>query len=207
MTQGVSIRAPQTDRGRRTRDALLAAAREMFELKGFTATRMSDIARAAGVSHGTTYVYFADKDSALRELVGAIVSEVFDAVRVGDIPVSPRARIERANQRYLEVYARNARMLSVVEQVAVTDPYYREVLDQVRHEFTRRVADGIRRLQQRDLADHSVDPERAAPLLCAMVENLAERGGGDRDDAGTLTQLWARAIGLDDNDDQDEGGT
>jgi AcrR family transcriptional regulator len=203
MTEQLSARAPQTDRGRRTRDALLVAARNVFELKGFTATRMGDIAQAAGVSHGTTYVYFADKDDLLRELVRAIVSEVFDAVRVGGVAASPRARIEEGNRRYLEAYARNARMLSVVEQVAITDPYYRGVLDQLRDEFTRRAADGIRRLQERGLADYAIDPERAAPLLCAMVENLAERGGGDSEDVRILTQLWARAIGLVDESETD----
>ncbi|MET0740582.1 MAG: TetR/AcrR family transcriptional regulator [Candidatus Nanopelagicales bacterium] len=94
MTQGLSVRAPQTDRGRRTRDALLAAAREVFELKGFTATRMGDIARAAGVSHGTTYVYFTDKDDVLRELVRTIVSEVFEAARVGGGGPAPPLRLE-----------------------------------------------------------------------------------------------------------------
>ena len=44
-------REPLTDRGRRRRDALLVAAREVFEQQGFTATRMGDIAAAAGVSH------------------------------------------------------------------------------------------------------------------------------------------------------------
>ena len=44
--------APLTDRGRRTREKLLAAAREVFEQRGYASTRMADIARAAGVSVG-----------------------------------------------------------------------------------------------------------------------------------------------------------
>jgi AcrR family transcriptional regulator len=52
--------APLTERGRRTRDKLLEAARDVFEEKGYAATRMSDIAARAGVSHGTTYTWFAD---------------------------------------------------------------------------------------------------------------------------------------------------
>ncbi|MDI1290462.1 MAG: helix-turn-helix domain containing protein, partial [bacterium] len=46
-------RAPLSERGRRTRERLVAAARQVFEERGFDATRMSDIAQAAGVSHGT----------------------------------------------------------------------------------------------------------------------------------------------------------
>ena len=44
---------PRTERGRRTRAALLAAARTAFEERGFDDCRMNDIADAAGVSHGT----------------------------------------------------------------------------------------------------------------------------------------------------------
>ena len=46
-------------------------AREIFLARGFDAASMSDIAKAAGVSKGTLYVYFKNKE----ELFAAIVQE------------------------------------------------------------------------------------------------------------------------------------
>lgn len=52
------------------RRQIIDGAREVFLAKGFDAASMADIAKAAGVSKGTLYVYFEDKD----ELFGAIVA-------------------------------------------------------------------------------------------------------------------------------------
>ena len=73
---------PLTDRGRRTRDALVASARGVFEERGYDATRMSDLAAAAGVSHGTVYTWFATKDAVLAAVVeqAATSHEQFQAV-------------------------------------------------------------------------------------------------------------------------------
>ena len=51
------------------RRQIVDGAREIFLAKGFDAASMMDIAKAAGVSKGTLYVYFKDKD----ELFSAIV--------------------------------------------------------------------------------------------------------------------------------------
>ena len=50
---------------------LLAAALGQFVERGFAATRLEDVARRAGVSKGTLYLYFANKE----ELFKAVVRE------------------------------------------------------------------------------------------------------------------------------------
>ncbi|MFZ6872356.1 TetR/AcrR family transcriptional regulator [Undibacterium sp. Di27W] len=50
---------------------LLAAALDLFVERGFAATRLDDVARAAGVSKGTLYLYFCSKE----ELFKAVVRE------------------------------------------------------------------------------------------------------------------------------------
>ena len=63
---------PRTERGRRTRTALLQAAREAFEQRGFDDCRMNDIAYSAGLSHGTVYTYFESKEEILGQVIGSI---------------------------------------------------------------------------------------------------------------------------------------
>jgi AcrR family transcriptional regulator len=50
---------------------LLAAALDLFVEKGFASTRLEDVARRAGVSKGTLYLYYANKE----ELFKAVVRE------------------------------------------------------------------------------------------------------------------------------------
>ncbi|MBI5514690.1 MAG: TetR/AcrR family transcriptional regulator [Deltaproteobacteria bacterium] len=50
------------------RDRILRAAVKVFARKGFYASRVSEIARAAGVADGTIYLYFKSKDELLTSL-------------------------------------------------------------------------------------------------------------------------------------------
>jgi AcrR family transcriptional regulator len=200
--------SPLTERGRRTRENLLASARAVFERRGYTGTRMADIAKEAGVSHGTVYTWFADKEAVLRALVGDIVAEVFAALAIGDEVPEPQQRMLEANRRYLAAYRRHGRMLEVVEEAAATDERYRDALNGVRRDHVARVTRDITRLQQAGLAADDIDAGVAAGALCAMVEGFGRHwyGRGEQDDATyddrtaveTLSRLWARGLGLDD---------
>ena len=60
-----------------SRRKLLDAARTLFAEKGYHATRSQDISKAAGVGHGTFYLYFKDK----RECFLAFVDEARAALQ------------------------------------------------------------------------------------------------------------------------------
>ena len=72
MTQ-TAPSAARTPRFRRRRDArpaeIIEAALAVFVERGFAAARLDDIARRAGVTKGTLYLYFADKQALLRAAV------------------------------------------------------------------------------------------------------------------------------------------
>ncbi|MCU0266797.1 MAG: TetR/AcrR family transcriptional regulator [Actinomycetia bacterium] len=203
MASGGVAAAPITARGRRTRESLVQAARDVFEAKGFSDTTMSDLADAAGVSHGTVYTYFPAKEAVLAAVCNAVVGEVFAAVRVPeDLRADPVTRIAEGNRRYLRAYAAHARMLEVVEQAATTDEYFRELVDGLRGVFVEKAKSTLRRFQADGLADATLDPDIAGPALVGMVESFARRwyvhdGTFDAEQVvDTLTRMWARAIGL-----------
>src|SRR5512132_1997897 len=52
---------------------ILHAALEVFDERGLAGARLDDIARRAGVSKGTIYLYFPNKEELFREVVRAIV--------------------------------------------------------------------------------------------------------------------------------------
>ncbi len=70
------------------RRQIIDGARAVFLTKGFDAASMNDIARAAGVSKGTLYVYFYDKE----ELFEAIVHQECEAQAEGIFDLDPQER-------------------------------------------------------------------------------------------------------------------
>lgn len=58
---------------------LLEAALSQFVTKGLAATRMDDVARLAGVSKGTLYLYYASKEelfkAVVRDALGLVIAE------------------------------------------------------------------------------------------------------------------------------------
>lgn len=62
-----SAQDPASDTAKRRQ--ILEGARTIFFENGFEGASMNDIARSAGVSKGTLYVYFADKERLFAEIV------------------------------------------------------------------------------------------------------------------------------------------
>ncbi|MFJ6263262.1 TetR/AcrR family transcriptional regulator [Rhodococcus erythropolis] len=198
-----SVPTPSTARGRRTRSALVHAARETFEQRGFRDARISDIAAQAGTSYGVFYHYFKTKEEILGEIFTVITGEMFTASRPSVAAASdPFSRIMEANRAYLAVARRNARLIAVIEEMAIREPYFRDLKLQIREPFLRRNAAGIRSLQSRGIADSDLDPDLAASFLGGMVENFTllwfvHGVKYDEETAiTTLTKLWAHAIGV-----------
>ena len=195
--------SPSTERGRRTKAALVRSAREVFEKHGFFDARITDISDGAGMAHGSFYTYFESKEAIFREVLNALEGEIFRASQVkGVVSDDPVERIDAANRLYLQAYARNARMMAILEQVGTFDDYFRQLTRDMREVFVDRNTRGIERLQREGLADPHLDARATAHVLGGMTEHFAYLWLGlgqsfDEEVAmATLTRVWAQAIGL-----------
>jgi AcrR family transcriptional regulator len=181
-------------RAERTRAALLTAAREVFEERGFLETKISEICERAGVAYGSFYTHFADKDAVFAELLAVMRAEPLN----GD---GPMARISRANRAYLRAYQANARLMAVFEQVATFSPAMRETYLRAWGVFYDRQERAIREWQRAGLVPDDVDPRIAAVALATMIGRTAYTWyvlGRPHDDGDVeqLTRLYCRAIGM-----------
>ena len=61
-------------------DEILDAALSVFVEQGFTAARVEDIAKRAGLSKGAVYLYFPSKEAMLEALVEQSAARVADAL-------------------------------------------------------------------------------------------------------------------------------
>ena len=194
---------PTTARGVRTRAALVAAARTVFERDGFLASRLTDITAEANCSTGSFYTYFVSKE----EIFLAVMEAAQDDMLHPSLPHventdDPVAVIEASNRAYFEAYQRNAKLMMLQEQVATIDADFRQQRLERGEIFARRNAKGIKRLQESGHVDVQLDPMMTARALSGMVGRLAYSSFAlgmewSVDElVETTTRLWANALGL-----------
>lgn len=73
-------RPPQQERARFTVDAILEAGARIVIERGVDALRMAELAEVAGVSPGTMYQYFPDRDFLLNALLDRLAAPAVDAL-------------------------------------------------------------------------------------------------------------------------------
>jgi AcrR family transcriptional regulator len=199
-----SGRPPLSARGVRTREALVKAAREVFERDGFLDARITDIAAAAGVATGSFYTYFTSKEDAFAAVIDEVSEEMLHPrLREFADRDDPLSVIEASNRSYLVAYRRHAKLMALMEQVAQIDDDFRRMRLRRVRAFTDRNAQAIAQLQRRGLADPELDPALAAEALSAMVGRVAYfryvhrfNNASLESLTKTLTRLWGGALGL-----------
>ncbi|MEW2354142.1 TetR/AcrR family transcriptional regulator [Spirillospora sp. NPDC029432] len=197
--------APLTERGARTRERLITAAREVFEERGFLDTRVAHIARHAKVAYGSFYTYFPSKEAVFLEVADRLFQDMTENALVPPAGPSPAARIRRANRAYYQAYLRNAKMMAIIEQVATFNEEFQEMRRKHRAVSQGRSARAIARWQRAGLVAADLDPDLAARALSAMVDHSLYLWLVQGDDApgterllDTLDALFVRALGLPD---------
>lgn len=121
------------------RDAILAAALDEFSSQGFTAARLDDVARRAGIAKGTIYLYFRDKEALFQELVRSMLTPVVGSIEaLGEADLPARVLAERFTELFVrEIFSTKRRevvRLMIAEGrrfPKLADFYYREVVSRV----------------------------------------------------------------------------
>lgn len=196
-------RTPATGRGERTRSRLLDAARTVFESRGYHGATVADVAKTAGVAHGTFYKYFESKDDVFRELTNQVVGTMFERTRPEGPPLDEVERIVLVNWRYIVAFRENADFLANVWQVVMVDPEYREFWLQVRRRWADTIEAWVERELARGRADARLDAHVASRALGLMMESFLQTWfvlGEPHDEEtalATLSQMWINALQLD----------
>ncbi|HZU82023.1 MAG TPA: TetR/AcrR family transcriptional regulator [Polyangiaceae bacterium] len=185
------------------RERILDAAVRVFAKKGFHATRVSEVATAAGVADGTIYLYFKSKDALLLSLFEDRVDKLlaFIDVELPRVPGAPQKlrRIIELQLGLLESERDLAEVITVIfrqstklmkEQAA---PKFAAYLDAI----ARVVADGQAAGELRD----DVSPHLAARAIFGALDGIsmtwalgkADRGGLVRA-SGQLADIVLRGL-------------
>ncbi len=94
------IARERVDASRPTVETLLAAGRDVFVSRGYAGARIDDIVEAAGVSHGTFYQYFKNKN----DLAHVLVLEAMRPLATAFVDLPVVSSDGAALRRWLRVY-------------------------------------------------------------------------------------------------------
>ncbi|MHA6616365.1 TetR/AcrR family transcriptional regulator [Pseudonocardia sp. DLS-67] len=164
------------------RDAITAAAREIFAERGYHGTSIRDIAKRAGLSLSALYYWHPSKQHLLAALIEEIqhdYSERCDrALRsAGDDPAAKLRALVRATVEY-RVSMRVESNIATLEWRNL-EPDNRERLDGVRRSASQLwadiVADGVARGEFH--CTHPDDARRAIVAACNAIAQWYEPGG------------------------------
>lgn len=154
------------------RTAIMEAAAEIFSIKGYDATTVSEIVQKAGIAQGTFYLYFPSKEHvklALHEaIIKEIIAESFIALEKEDDFV---IKIEEAIKAAFKVMKKNEKLITFAhlgtsaKECEAADMEMNKKLAGPLSEFLRAGIDsGVYK---------KLDPVITAYLLIGMIEKLA----------------------------------
>jgi len=185
------------------RERILSAAVRVFAKKGFHATRVSEVAKAAGVADGTIYLYFKSKDELLVSLFESRVERLLAFLHTELPPtVGAAAKLRRIIELQLGLLEGERDLAEVVTVILrqstklmkeYAAPKFTAYLDAI----ARVVADGQASGELRG----DVSPHLAARAIFGALDGItmtwalgkADRGGLVRA-SGQLAELVLRGL-------------
>jgi AcrR family transcriptional regulator len=94
---------------------ILEAARKAFSEKGYSETRVEDIASLAGISKPTIYLYFRNKEELFFSLISEGLGYLSSLMRrCSEDPGSPIEKIERLIRTKLSFYQENKEFFRII---------------------------------------------------------------------------------------------
>ncbi|MBF6135757.1 TetR/AcrR family transcriptional regulator [Nocardia otitidiscaviarum] len=173
------------------RQEILDAAVRVFARKGFAASRIDDVAAAAGIAKGSVYLYFDSRDALLEAAFEQYSAEALAAVQRavdGDAPALDRlAELVRGVFEVLAGTPDHARILFDLWATDYMKDVYREqrrviagLLAEIRPDLGEAHATVIVGVIEGVLLQWLVDPDvpigkLAQPMLDIVLDGLRER--------------------------------
>jgi len=185
--QGRELRS----QGKRTMRKLLDSGLRVFAQRGYHAARVDDIVRAARTSHGTFYLYFANKEDLLRALAVDCAQELTDlSASVG--PIGPDDAGRDALRSFLERFLSTYRRYGPVIRAWLEDQVGDREVDRLGVKAFTAIGDRLGQRMREAGVEFAASEQAAVGALMAMLERVSYGVASGRlvtDDAALLDTL------------------
>ena len=161
------------------REELLSAAIRVFSERGLGPSKISDIAQAAGLSHGLLYRYFDSKDAIFTAIVERQLSRIDEDFAASEVPAFERlARlVEQCGAR--SVRPDDAwRVISQAMMTGVASDVVRQQISAHLGQVHARLTAWIAEAQRDGDVDAAATPAELAAALMCLVRGMTIRMPG-----------------------------
>jgi AcrR family transcriptional regulator len=174
----------RAERTAERRAAIVDAALNEFIARGFTATRLDDVAKRAGVAKGTIYLHFKDKESMFEELVRTAIVPLVNRIAA---PPSLAGTVREAIEGFADTFIRevaSTRRGDIIRLILAEGPRFPTVADFYYREVISRGLAGMRALLELAIARGEIRQTQlarypqivVAPAIVAVIwKSLFER--------------------------------
>ncbi|MCA1831179.1 MAG: TetR/AcrR family transcriptional regulator [Actinomycetota bacterium] len=189
------------EQGERTRARLLEAARKVFRERTYPETRVDDITREAGTSHGAFYLYFNNKTEVLEALAAETSIELDElASRFAGIERGEAGFEQLRNwiDSFVDAYEANSPVIIALMMARPQEERFDRLGREMMNTFAGQISKTIREATAG--GKHQVQSGIAATALVAMLERICYYWlvrGAEFDRAefvDTLAAIWHRGI-------------
>jgi AcrR family transcriptional regulator len=160
--------------GRETVRKLLEAGMIEFEERGFGGVRVDDVVKRAGISHGTFYLYFANKEDLFKALLRDALHDM--EIVAGDFPVvtsddTGLSVLRRWVRKFFAAYAAHATVIRILSSAdLVPDEVYSDGL-QLFFSIAEAMTTGMTAAAEA-AGRHHESPELTAVACLMMLERV-----------------------------------
>ena len=173
-TAGTRGGAPAQERelraqGKKTMRKLLDAGMVVFEKRGYHAARVDDIVKVAKTSHGTFYLYFANKEDLFRALAIDVSAAMTDlAAELQPVGPGPEGYAELRGwlERFSDLYVHYGPVIRAWTEVELVENDLGKLGSDVLASFAQGIGERIAEVND------NVHPQIAALAFISMIERF-----------------------------------
>jgi len=167
------VASKQEIRSEETRKSITEAASRLFGNKGYESVTMREIAKEAGCSHTTIYIYFKDKEALLQELSMPPLLSLFEQIEAAIArEADPDARLKAISMALISFCLVNRNMFDLflnVKAGRIDEHSPGMEINRLRNQMFGKLADNVRECLQ-------LSPQDERILLSARVYYYALHG-------------------------------
>lgn len=179
MDNEKTVRQPKQKRSIQMKEKILSAAMQLICDKGFFETTTNEIAKAAGISIGSLYSYFSDKDTILAELLERHHQHFMSVFEVLSTEMNVQLYSENLHEwlrrlvmKLIDLHLSVKDFNRALSELYYAKPEVAAILDSHEEEIRRAVLELLRENVSRVQAD---DLEAASVIIVDFINALVDR--------------------------------
>src|SRR3954447_12008123 len=176
-TEAAGPASGRAARAAERRQAIIDAALDEFISRGFTATRLDDVAKRAGVAKGTIYLHFKDKEALFQELIRTALVPLIGRLAA---PPPPGGSVRAALEKFAQTFAEeviSTRRGDIVRLIVAEGPRFPSIADFYYREVVSRGMDAMRSMIELGISRGEIRQESltrfpqivVAPAIVAVI--------------------------------------